>query len=80
MIGRKVYCIPESKVFHVGGGTLPKGNPMKTYLNFRNNLTMLYKNLPDKELRYVWGLEDFTSELVKKYYENWMYSCKIGLK
>ena len=53
MIGRKVYCIPESKVFHVGGGTLPKGNPMKTYLNFRNNLTMLYKNLPDKELRQV---------------------------
>lgn len=53
MMGRKVFCIPESKVFHVGGGTLPKGNPMKTYLNFRNNLTMLYKNLPDKELRQV---------------------------
>ena len=50
MMGRKVYCIPDSFVYHVGGGTLPKGNPMKTYLNFRNNLTMLYKNLPDKEL------------------------------
>ena len=53
MMGRKVYCIPNSFVYHVGGGTLPKGNPMKTYLNFRNNLTMLYKNLPDKELRHV---------------------------
>lgn len=53
MMGRKLYCLPQSEVFHVGGGTLPKGNPMKTYLNFRNNLTMLYKNLPQKELHYV---------------------------
>ena len=53
MLGRKVYCVPDSQVYHVGGGTLPKGNPMKTYLNFRNNLTMLYKNLPDNELRHV---------------------------
>ncbi len=41
--GRKIYCLPDSVVYHVGGGTLPKGNPMKTFLNFRNNLTMLYK-------------------------------------
>ncbi len=53
IMGRKIYCVPASRVFHVGGGTLPKGNPMKTFLNFRNNLTMLYKNLPDKELRKV---------------------------
>lgn len=51
--GRKIMCLPQSIVYHVGGGTLPKGNPMKTYLNFRNNLTMLYKCLPDKELRHV---------------------------
>lgn len=51
--GRKIFCLPESKVYHVGGGTLPKGNPRKTYLNFRNNLTMLYKNLSDKELKRV---------------------------
>ena len=37
--GRRVVCIPESEVYHVGGGTLPQGNPMKTFLNFRNNLT-----------------------------------------
>ena len=51
--GRKIVCLPESFVYHVGGGTLPKGNPMKTYLNFRNNLTMLYKCLPAGELRHV---------------------------
>lgn len=53
LLGRKVFCVPESEVYHVGGGTLPKKNPMKTFLNFRNNLTMLYKNLPEEELRTV---------------------------
>ena len=52
-LGRKIYCVPQSVVYHVGGGTLPKGNPMKTYLNFRNNLTMLYKNLPEGDLHHV---------------------------
>ena len=51
--GYKVFCLPESKVYHLGGGTLPKSNPMKTFLNFRNNLTMLYKCLPEKELHHV---------------------------
>ncbi|NLE03726.1 MAG: glycosyltransferase family 2 protein, partial [Crenarchaeota archaeon] len=37
--------IPESTIYHVGGGTLPKENPFKTYLNFRNNLFLLYKNI-----------------------------------
>lgn len=53
LMGRRVVCVAESNVFHVGGGTLPKGNPQKTFLNFRNNLTMLYKNLPDGELHRV---------------------------
>jgi len=53
LMGRKIYCLPDSQVYHVGGGTLPKGSPMKTFLNFRNNLTMLYKNLPDSELQSV---------------------------
>ena len=52
-LGKKVYCVTESHVYHVGGGTLPKGNPRKTYLNFRNNLTMLYKILPSNQLRKV---------------------------
>ena len=51
--GRRVVCLPESYIYHVGGGTLPKSNPMKTFLNFRNNLTMLYKCLPEEELKSV---------------------------
>lgn len=47
-----IYC-PHSVVYHVGGGTLPKSSPRKTYLNFRNNLALLYKNLPDEELTKV---------------------------
>ena len=51
--GRRIVCVPESYVYHVGGGTLPKCNPMKTFLNFRNNLTMLYKCLPEEDLKKV---------------------------
>lgn len=52
-MGRRIVCVPQSRVYHLGGGTLNKTNPQKTYLNFRNNLIMLYKNLPDKELKPV---------------------------
>lgn len=51
--GRGVVCVSGSRVWHVGGGTLDAGNPRKTFLNFRNNLLMLYKNLPADELRPV---------------------------
>ncbi|MDR0686694.1 MAG: glycosyltransferase family 2 protein [Dysgonamonadaceae bacterium] len=44
--GRKVVCLPQSIVYHVGGGTLGMGHSHKTFLNFRNNLLMLHKNLP----------------------------------
>lgn len=63
LMGRKIYCIPESEVYHVGGGTLPKSNPMKTFLNFRNNLTMLYKNLGDNDLDYVMRVRWFLDYL-----------------
>jgi len=46
LAGYKVYCCPESVVYHVGGGTLPKGNERKVFLNFRNNLIMMAKCLP----------------------------------
>jgi GT2 family glycosyltransferase len=52
-MGHKLACVPESKIYHVGGGTLPKSNPFKTYLNFRNNLLLLYKNLPRKKLNRI---------------------------
>jgi GT2 family glycosyltransferase len=44
--GYSIYSCPGSVVYHVGGGTLPKGHSRKTFLNFRNNLRMLWKNLP----------------------------------
>lgn len=46
LAGYKLFVNPASVVYHVGGGTLPRGNTLKTYLNFRNNQIMLYKNLP----------------------------------
>ena len=46
LAGYKLYCCPSSVAYHVGGGTLPRGNSLKTYLNFRNNQIMMYKNLP----------------------------------
>lgn len=44
--GYKIRYCGQSTVYHVGGGTLPAGNPRKTFLNFRNGLVLLYKNLP----------------------------------
>ena len=51
--GRRIVCIPSSVVYHVGGGTLAQGNPRKTFLNFRNNLLMLYKNLPSSRVNRI---------------------------
>ena len=51
--GRKIFYTGKSTVYHVGGGTLNKQNPRKTFLNFRNNLTMLVKNLPAENLATV---------------------------
>lgn len=51
--GHEIYCIPQSTVYHVGGGTLNKSNPQKTFLNFRNNLLMLHKNMPTGQLTFV---------------------------
>ncbi len=48
--GYKIMVCPQSTVFHVGGGTLPKQSSFKTYLNMRNNISLLYKNLPSDRL------------------------------
>lgn len=50
LAGQKVYACPQSVVYHVGGGTLPKGNARKVFLNFRNNLIMMAKNLPASDV------------------------------
>ncbi len=51
--GYKIMYNGYSQVYHIGGGTLPKRSSRKTYLNIRNNLTMLYKNLPDGPLHRI---------------------------
>ena len=53
-LGYKIYVCPDSKVFHVGGGTLATNSPRKIYLNFRNSLWMLYKNSSLKEI--IWKI------------------------
>ena len=51
--GYRVAYIPQSVVYHVGGGALPYNSPFKTFLNFRNSLYLLYKNLPDRDLHRI---------------------------
>jgi GT2 family glycosyltransferase len=54
LAGYKVYSCPQSVVYHVGGGTLPKGNERKVFLNFRNNLIMMAKCLPPEQ--WLWKI------------------------
>ncbi|MCK3685718.1 glycosyltransferase family 2 protein [Maribellus sp. YY47] len=51
--GLKIVYEPKSIIFHLGGGSLSYGDPRKVYLNFRNNLYMLYKNLPKNKFKRI---------------------------
>lgn len=65
--GRRIVCLPASTVFHLGGATLNKENPRKTYLNYRNNLLMLYKNTSRRRFVFVFVFRfffDYLSGLV----------------
>ncbi len=55
----KIYSCPSSVVYHIGGGTLPRGNSLKTYLNFRNNRIMLSKNLPFVKKLWIMPVRNF---------------------
>lgn len=57
--GRRVMCVPASTVYHIGGASLSKDNPRKMYLNFRNNLLMLYKNIPQPAYRSTFLIRYF---------------------
>lgn len=57
--GYSIMCLPESVVYHIGGGSLSAENPFKTYLNFRNNLLLLYKNMPAKQMHKVFFIRYF---------------------
>lgn len=65
--GYKIGCVTQSTVYHLGGGSLGYGNAKKIYLNFRNNLLMLYKNLPLWRLLYIMPLRlvlDYVAAMV----------------
>ncbi len=51
--GKRVRAVPSAEVYHLGGASLPQGDPRKAFLNFRNSLLMLYKNLPPSRWRRV---------------------------
>jgi GT2 family glycosyltransferase len=59
LAGHKIYSCPAAVVYHVGGGTLPRGNSLKTYLNFRNNRIMLSKNMPLSKKIWVMPARNF---------------------
>lgn len=67
LLGYQVWVVPESVVWHVGGGTLPNNSPRKLYFNYRNNLLMLYKNLPlnyKKKILFIRSILDRLSAFV----------------
>lgn len=79
-MGYSIKVCPESRVYHVGGGTLPVWSPMKSYLNFRNNIAMLYKNLPTWRFASVYfmrmgtdGLRAFSYLLTGK----WRFAAAV---
>lgn len=61
--GKKIVCLPQSVVHHIGGATLKMEHPRKTFLNFRNNLLMLYKNLPESQYRKIMFVRFFLDYL-----------------
>ena len=80
LMGKSLYCIPESIIYHVGGGTLNKLNPRKTYLNFRNNLSLLFKN--ERFLALLWKLPikfglDWAAAIKLGFDQSWSHSWAI---
>lgn len=63
LAGYQIFSCPQSTVWHVGGSTLPVGNSMKTFLNYRNNHIMLLKNLPVYKLCWVMPIRVFLDAL-----------------
>jgi GT2 family glycosyltransferase len=61
--GYKVMYCPNSTIYHIGGGTLPKQSSRKTYLNFRNNLSLIYKNSYSTERFFVLFVRSFLDEI-----------------
>jgi GT2 family glycosyltransferase len=66
--GYRVCFLPESVIYHIGGGTLSYSSPFKTYLNFRNSLFLLYKNLPDNKLNSILFIRRILDGLAAVYF------------
>jgi GT2 family glycosyltransferase len=61
--GKRIVCFPQSVVYHLGAATLKREDPQKTYLNYRNNLLMLFKNLPEPHFQKVMNVRFFLDYL-----------------
>jgi GT2 family glycosyltransferase len=81
LLGYSIYVCPASEVFHIGGGTLPKGNERKVFLNFRNNMIMLAKNLPKRQSFWkipMRVLMDFVSAFKSLFEGQYVYFLAVG--
>jgi GT2 family glycosyltransferase len=81
LMGYGIYACPTSVVYHVGGGTLPKGNERKVFLNFRNNMIMLAKNLPKRQSFWKIPLRilmDFISAFKSLFAGQFVYFVAVG--
>ena len=81
LLGYSIYACPSSVVYHVGGGTLPKGNERKVFLNFRNNMIMLAKNLPKRQSFWKIPLRilmDFISAFKSLFAGQFVYFLAVG--
>ena len=78
--GYTIRVVPQSKVLHVGGGTLPNDSPHKLYLNYRNNLLMMYKNLGKREIAPVLLLRilaDHLSAVAYCFQGKWNFALSV---
>jgi GT2 family glycosyltransferase len=82
LAGYTIFSCPQAVVYHVGGGTLPKANTQKTYLNFRNNKIMLSKNLPWQKKMWILPLRHFLDIIsaCKELCSGNVGSCKAIIK
>jgi GT2 family glycosyltransferase len=81
LLGFSIYVCPASVVYHIGGGTLPKGNERKVFLNFRNNMIMLAKNLPRRQSFWKIPLRigmDFISAFKSLFAGQLVYFLAVG--
>ncbi len=76
LAGHQVWAVPQAVVYHLGGASLDNASPRKLYLNYRNSLLMLQKNLPVSERSHIMrtrGVLDFCSSVVYLLSGRWSY-------